>query len=448
MNYSDIPNVNALLALPALQNVSHAWAIEMVRICTSAVREQIAAGVLTHIWTHEEWNHALNSTIEEHNRLRYSPVINATGIVVHTNLGRAPLAREVVEYMATVSQYTDLELRLSDGKRGGRLEGIRHKLCSITGAEDALVVNNNAAAVLLILSAIAAHKDVVVSRGELVEIGGSFRVPDVIQQGGAVLREVGCTNRLHLRDIESVLSSDTGAILRVHTSNYRIVGFTSRPTRAEVCALASRYQVPVVEDLGSGLLSHAPNVPWKEMLEKEESIERALAEGVDVVCASGDKLLGGVQAGLIVGRKKWIEACRRHPLYRALRLDKMILAGLEATLQVHMEGRSQQLPVWRYLERSAEECRLIALEVAEGFDFAEVVPSSSLVGGGALPDRTLDTWAVRISHVDVDEVSCRLRVGKPAVMARVHKNAIWIDVRTVDSSQVIALRKRLSEVLS
>ena len=345
MNYSDIPNVNALLALPALQNVSHAWAIEMVRICTSAVREQIAAGVLTHIWTHEEWNHALNSTIEEHNRLRYSPVINATGIVVHTNLGRAPLAREVVEYMATVSQYTDLELRLSDGKRGGRLEGIRHKLCSITGAEDALVVNNNAAAVLLILSAIAAHKDVVVSRGELVEIGGSFRVPDVIQQGGAVLREVGCTNRLHLRDIESVLSSDTGAILRVHTSNYRIVGFTSRPTRAEVCALASRYQVPVVEDLGSGLLSHAPNVPWKEMLEKEESIERALAEGVDVVCASGDKLLGGVQAGLIVGRKKWIEACRRHPLYRALRLDKMILAGLEATLQVHMEGRSQQLPV-------------------------------------------------------------------------------------------------------
>ena len=448
MNYSDIPNVNDLLALPALQNVSHAWATDIVRVCTNAVRGQIAAGILTHTWTHEEWNQALSSTIEERENLRYSPVINATGIVVHTNLGRAPLAKEVVEYMTTISQYTDLELRLTDGKRGGRLEGIRQKLCAITGAEDALVVNNNAAAVLLILSAIASNKEVVVSRGELVEIGGSFRVPDVIQQGGAILREVGCTNRLHLRDIESVLSAETGAILRVHTSNYRIVGFTSRPTRSDVCGLASRHQIPVVEDLGSGLLAHAPNVPWKEMLEREESIANALTEGVDVVCASGDKLLGGVQAGLIVGKKKWIEACRRHPLYRALRLDKMILAGLEATLQVHIEGRSHQLPVWRYLERTAEECRLMAIEVAEGFPFAEVVPSSSLVGGGALPERALDTWAVRISHDDVEDVARRLRIGNPAVMARIQKNAIWIDVRTVDPSQVNALRGRLSEFLS
>lgn len=447
MKYSDIPNVNTLLGLPALEEVPSTWATEMVRYCTQFVRSQIAMGAIENPWTLEEWNQALNSTRAQHQQLRYRPVINATGIVVHTNLGRAPLAQEVVEYMATVSQYTDLELRLTDGKRGGRLEGIRQKLCSITGAEDALVVNNNAAAVLLILSAISADKEVVVSRGELVEIGGSFRVPDVIQQGGAILREVGCTNRLHLRDIEAVLSPETGAILRVHTSNYRIVGFTSRPERRDVCALASNYQVPVVEDLGSGLLAHAPNVPWKSMLEREESIANALLEGVDVVCASGDKLLGGVQAGLIVGRKKWIDMCRKHPLYRALRLDKVILAGLEATLQMHLEGRCHELPAWEYLERSNEQCKHLALEIAEGLEGVEVTPSVSFVGGGALPDQALDTWAIRISNVDVEKVAHLLRVGQPAIMARVQKNAIWLDVRTVSRADIFKLQTRLREVL-
>ena len=272
------------------------WFVTVQRKCVL-----LAEGTIDHVWTLEDWNKAMNNTIQQH-QLRYRPVINATGIVVHTNLGRAPLAQEVVSYMTTVSQYTDLELRLKDGKRGGRLEGIRQKLCSMTGAEDALVVNNNAAAVLLILSAIAANKEVVVSRGELVEIGGSFRIPDVIQQGGAILREVGCTNRLHLREIEAALSTETGAIFTL-TPNYRIVGFTSRPERSDVCALASRYQIPVVEDLGSGLLVQAPDVPWKEMLEREESIANALAGGVDVVCASGDKLLGGAQFGLIVAAR-------------------------------------------------------------------------------------------------------------------------------------------------
>jgi L-seryl-tRNA(Ser) seleniumtransferase len=448
MNYSDIPNVNTLLALPALGNISSVWATEIVRHCTEGVRRQLAKGVITHVWTLEDWNKALTNTLKQHQQLRYRPVINATGIVVHTNLGRAPLAQEVVSYMTAMSQYTDLELRLTDGKRGGRLEGIRQKLCAMTGAEDALVVNNNAAAVLLILSAIAANKEVVVSRGELVEIGGSFRIPDVIQQGGAILREVGCTNRLHLRDIEAVLSTETGAILRVHTSNYRIVGFTSRPDRKDVCALGSRYQVPVVEDLGSGLLVHAPDVPWKDMLEREESIANALAEGVDVVCASGDKLLGGVQAGLIVGRKKWIEKCRQHPLYRALRLDKMMLAGLEATLQMHLEGRSHELPAWEYLERSAEQCKQLALDVADGFEGVDVVSSVSFVGGGALPDQTLDTWAIRISNVDVEKTAHLLRVGEPAIMARVQKNAVWLDVRTVSRSDISDLRTRLREVLA
>ena len=448
MKYSDIPNVNRLLASPAVEDLNSSWAVELIRRFTTEVRIKIQAGHLQKTWSEADWDQHLANFITENKQLRYRSVINATGIVVHTNLGRAPLHSGVLEYMHSVGGYTDLELRLETGKRGGRVEGIRRKLCQMTGAEDALVVNNNAAAVLLILSAISSGKEVVVSRGELVEIGGSFRVPDVIQQGGAILKEVGCTNRLHLHDIEQVIHEGTGAILRVHTSNYRVVGFTSSPSRVEICQLAQEHNVPVVEDLGSGLLREAPNVPWKEELEREESISKALDQGGDVVCASGDKLLGGVQAGLILGRKKWIDKCRKHPLYRALRLDKIILAGLEATLQLHIEGRSNELPVWEYLQRTKEECHRLALIISEGIDGLNVEASHSLVGGGALPERQLDTWAVIIRDVNVDELAKKLRVGSPAVMVRVQQKAIWLDVRTIAESQIASLRERLKEVMS
>ena len=448
MKYSDIPNVNRLLASPAVEGLNSSRAVELIRQFTTEVRTKIQAGYLQETWSEADWDQQLSNFVTENKRLRYRSVINATGIVVHTNLGRAPLNADVLNYMQSIGGYTDLELRLETGKRGGRIEGIRRKLCEMTGAEDALVVNNNAAAVLLILSAIASGQEVVVSRGELVEIGGSFRVPDVIQQGGAILKEVGCTNRLHLRDIEQVIHDKTGAILRVHTSNYRVVGFTSSPSRVEVCQLAHEHNVPVVEALGSGLLREAPNVPWKEELEREESISKAIEQGVDVVCASGDKLLGGVQAGLILGRKKWIDKCRKHPLYRALRLDKMILAGLEATLQLHIEGRSHELPVWEYLQRTKEECRRLALSISEGIDGLNIEASHSLVGGGALPERQLDTWAITIRNVNVDDLAKKLRMGSPAVMVRVQHKAIWLDVRTVAETQVESLRGRLKEVLS
>ncbi len=447
MNYSDIPNVNQLLQLPALQNLEHDWAKSIIQSVLHRVRSQIQHQQITEHWSMEDWNQHVFNERQRRSQKRYRSVINATGIVVHTNLGRAPLAQEVVEYMQEASGYTDLELRLEDGKRGGRLAGIRHKLCQMTGAEDALVVNNNAAAVLLILSAISANKEVVVSRGELVEIGGSFRVPDVIQQGGARLREVGCTNRLHLRDIEAVLNEDTGAILRVHTSNYRVVGFTSKPSRAEVCQLAQRHHVPVVEDLGSGLLRTAPDVPWKEELEREESIAHAIAQGVDVVCASGDKLLGGMQAGLIVGRKKWIEQCRQHPLYRALRLDKVVLAGLEATLQMHIEGRSNELPVWAFLQRTAVECKEYAQQIASVHPSLKIQPSHSLVGGGALPERRLDTWAVVLNDLEAEKLAKALRTGTPAIMGRIQQGAVWLDMRTVAKDQVPLLQDRLRELL-
>ena len=453
MDFSDIPNVNRLLQLPALASLETSWKTTLIRQLCEQVRGRIKAGQLSEDWTIEDWNIAAEQILLERRERRYHRVINATGVVVHTNLGRAPLADEVVAYMAETARYTDLELQLEDGKRGGRISGIREKLCALTGAEDALVVNNNAAAVLLALSVVAQQKEVVISRGEMVEIGGSFRIPDVIQQGGAFLKEVGCTNRVHLSDYERGFSEETGAILRVHTSNYRIIGFTARPERSELCQLAKAHNVPVVEDLGSGLLSRAPNVPWKEVLEREESIQRAIAEGVDLVCASGDKLLGGVQAGLIVGSAKWVQACRSHPLYRAFRLDKMMLAGLEATLQIHVEGRAATLPVWTYLERTAEECRTLAETLASGLSGVSVQALESQVGGGALPEHSLPTWGVKLDPLcfgcsNVETLAKALRLGTPAVMGRIHHNSVVLDVRTVSESELQELHSRLKELLT
>lgn len=438
MQFSDIPNVNQLLSLSIFDGVSTEWATHIVRLCTDAVRRQIRTGTLTEVWSLDDWAECLDSKRKELSQGRYQRVINATGIVVHTNLGRAPLSEEVLQYMTQVSQYTDLELQLQTGKRGGRISGIREKLCQLTGAEDALVVNNNAAAVLLVLSVVASGREVIVSRGELVEIGGSFRVPDVIQQGGAILREVGCTNRTRVSDFADALSDDTGAILRVHPSNYQIVGFTERADRRELSDLAKMHNVPLIDDLGSGLLHRAPNVPWRKELEREESMAEAIRAGVDLVCASGDKLLGGVQAGLIVGRADLIEQCRRHPLYRALRLDKMILAGLEATLQIHLEGRASDLPVWQYLERTQEECRLLAEDLMQRMSRPDVTMRKdvSLVGGGASPDRVLPTWVIEISTANPEGVSHALRTGSPAIMTRIRRDHIVLDLRTVDATDL------------
>ena len=447
MNYTDIPNINRLLELSSLTDVEPQWALELSRAATELVRQGIQEGSIDSSWTMKQWNDCIGFLKIQRSQKRYRPVINATGIVVHTNLGRAPLSPEVVEYMMEVSGYTDLELRLKDGKRGGRLDGIRSKLRTLTGAEDALVVNNNSAAVLLVLSTLATNKEVVVSRGELVEIGGSFRIPDVIQQGGATLKEVGCTNRTRVADFESVLSEHTGAILRVHPSNYRIIGFAERPSRTELSQLAKSRGIPLVDDLGSGLLRHAPNVPWKEELEREESIALAIEQGVDLVCASGDKLLGGVQSGLIVGRADLVERCRKHPLYRALRLDKLMLAGLEATLQMHLQSRSSQLLTWKFLERTKFECRELATQLAEGLPMVTIRESYSMVGGGALPERKLSTWVVAIQSKSANDLAMKLRTGHPAIMTRIHKASVFLDVRTLLEKEIPLVRKRLLELL-
>lgn len=445
MQYSEIPNVNQLLELPVFEDVGKAWATHIVRVATAEVRDKIRSGQLRATWTLSDWTALLTEVKIRLSTRRYQKVINATGIVVHTNLGRAPLATEVVDYMMSVTQYTDLELSLDTGTRGGRISGIRDKICQITGAEDALVVNNNAAAVLLTLSAVASGKEVVVSRGELVEIGGSFRIPNVIQQGGAILKEVGCTNRTRVADFAAGITDNTGALLRVHPSNYQIVGFTERANRRELAQLAEQHGLPLIDDLGSGLLVRAPDVPWKRQLEEEESIAGAIQDGVSLVCASGDKLLGGVQAGLIVGRADLVSRCRQHPLYRALRLDKVMLAGLEATLQIHLEERSSELPVWRYLERTPEDCLVLAEQLVSGLPEAglSVQAGESLVGGGASPDRVLPTWTVVVQTDSPNELAYALRTGSPAIMTRIQNDAVVLDMRTIEKGELPDLQKSL-----
>jgi L-seryl-tRNA(Ser) seleniumtransferase len=362
-------------------------------------------------------------------------VINATGVVIHTNLGRAPLPPEAAARVAEVAaSYTNLELDLSTGQRGDREVHAESRLRRILGAESTVVVNNNAAAVLLAVNTFAEGREVLVSRGELVEIGGSFRIPDVLRKGGARLREVGTTNRTRLADYRSALGPETGLILKVHPSNFRMVGFTESPGLLELVALGRSAGVPVVEDLGSGLLE-----PLPPPLHEEPVAGASLEAGVDVVTFSGDKLLGGPQAGLAAGRGAAIDAMRRNPLYRALRLDKMTVAALDAVLAEHEAGRSAAVPVPKMLAASAADVRARAEAVAAALRRAQprlevtVVDGASAVGGGAAPAVELETALLAVAHPSLgpDRLAATLRAGRPAILGRVADGRLMLDLRTV-----------------
>jgi L-seryl-tRNA(Ser) seleniumtransferase len=372
-------------------------------------------------------------------------VINATGVIINTNLGRAPLSAAALAAAADIGAgYSNLEYDLEPGARGSRHRLVEERLCELTGAEAALVVNNNAAAVLLILSALASGRDVIISRGELVEIGGGFRVPDVLRQSGARLVEVGTTNRTRLDDYARAIGPDTALILLVHPSNYRIVGFTEAPARAELAALARRHHLPLVEDLGSGCLLDTSR--WG--LEHAPTPRESLAAGCALVCFSGDKLLGGPQAGVIVGKRRYLGQIARHPLLRAMRVDKLTLAALGATLRAYHAGTAESaIPVWRMIGLPADALRARAEGWAtrlraQGI-VAEVHVGSSTVGGGSLPGETLPTFlcALRAPEGarDISQYAARLRTGEPAVVARVSRNWLLLDPRTVDPGEELML---------
>jgi L-seryl-tRNA(Ser) seleniumtransferase len=429
----ELPSVDELAA--RLEGVPHALAVTAARAVIGARRSALAAGLAT---SSEDLEPAARDWLAAAGRPSLRRVINATGVIVHTNLGRAPLASAAAAAAAFVAEgYSNLEYDLEQGERGSRQVHVESLLRELTGAEAALVVNNCAAAVLLAAAALAAGRELVVSRGQLVEIGGSFRVPDVVAQSGARLVEVGTTNRTRLSDYERVIGPDTAAVMRAHQSNFRTLGFVEEVQIEELCGLG----VPVIDDIGSGAL--AERVPE---LADEPPVRRSVEAGCAVTCFSGDKLLGGPQAGLMVGTSDAIERCRKQPLARALRIDKLSLAALEATLRVYRDPASalRELPVLRMLTAGEEElaarAELMRSTLADSGVDAQVISAAAKVGGGALPLLELagPVCAVDPAPLSLDELAGRLRAGEPPVVGRARQGWLLLDPRTLDDGDARA----------
>jgi L-seryl-tRNA(Ser) seleniumtransferase len=412
MELRDLPSVDELV-----RGVDDPLAVDAARSVIARARQEIRAGV-------EPGDLAARLTreLEAARRPSLRRVLNATGVIVHTNLGRAPLAEEAIARVHDVARgYSNLELDLEDGVRGSRQDHLASLVRRLTGAQASLVVNNNAAAVLLALAALAEGREVIVSRGELVEIGDGFRIPDVLARSGARLVEVGTTNRTRAADYERAIGPDTALVLRVHQSNFRLVGFTELPRLDEVAAVAHAHELPLVDDLGSGALGDLPGEP---------SARESLAAGADLVCFSGDKLLGGPQAGIVAGRADLVERLRRHPLQRALRIDKLTLAALEGTLLLHLDAPGR-IPVLRMLAEDAPAVRARAERLA-ALTGATVEETVARVGGGALPLSELPSFACALDQ----SLAAPLRAGEPPVIGIVRDGKLLLDCRTLADDEL------------
>lgn len=435
-----LPSIDELLVRPSLlarvAGQPRPVVVAAAREAVARVRARLLAGEDVAL-TDADFEAALTDVAGP--RLR--PVINATGVVLHTNLGRAPLAVAAVERIAQVARgYANLELDLDNGERGSRYEPVVGLLRSLTGAEAALVVNNCAAAVVLALSALASGMEAIVSRGELVEIGGGFRVPDVMRQSGATLVEVGTTNRTRLRDYEAALTERTGVLVKVHRSNFAIVGFSEEASVRELAGLAAGRGVPLMVDLGSGAL-----VPLHgEGLSQEPTVASVVSAGADVVAFSGDKLLGGPQAGILVGRRAVIDRLAAHPLNRALRVDKLTVAALEATLALYRDGVADEAVPTRAMIQARPEVleararRLAGLLSAAGLR-CRLVRAEGKVGGGSMPLAVLPSWAVALEGGRAEAWLARLRAGAPPVIGRIEDDEVWLDVRCVADGELEVL---------
>ncbi len=446
-----LPSVDKLLRLPAAydlaQRYGHALMTDALRHTLDQTRQAILDGrahtpmPATLVQNAREW-------LEELAAPTLRPVINATGVIVHTNLGRAPLSQAAMTAVQAIAAgYNTLEFNLETGKRGSRAVHAEQLLTRITGAEAAAAVNNNAAAVLLMLTALCQGKEVIISRGQLVEIGGGFRVPDVMAQSGAKLVEVGATNRTHLRDYARAISENTAAILVAHHSNYKIIGFTTEPSLAELAELAHENGIPLLFDQGSGALLDA----GRYGLEPEPTVLDGLEAGCDVVAFSGDKLLGGPQAGILVGQEPLIQRLKKHPLARAVRADKMALAALSATLLPYLTVQAEaEIPVWHMLAYPLAEleatARAWADQLAEAGLAARVTDGFSTVGGGSLPGTELPTKLVAIQQPNVENLAARLRQRPLPVIGRIQADELLIDPRTVLPEQEEALLQALVAV--
>jgi L-seryl-tRNA(Ser) seleniumtransferase len=474
-DFRSIPSIDQLRQRPSIRALETRFGDEAtvgaLRAGAAAVREAMAGGdasVATDALVVARIEALARARLDREFQPTLAPVINATGVVLHTNLGRAPLASSAIDRVSRIARgYSSLEYDLGRGARGRRDVHAEALLCRLTGAEAAVVVNNNAAATMIVLAALAAGREVIVSRGELVEIGGGFRVPDVMAQSGAVLREVGTTNKTRAADYAAAITERTALILRVHPSNFRIEGFTERPALAELVTLGRKFNIPVAEDLGSGYLgpgsgpgsdrgqtgvrprSGPGSDPLDALAAGEPSVPATVAAGIDLCCFSGDKLLGGPQAGIIVGRAEIIERVRTHPLMRALRVDKMTYAALEATLAEYAAGRAATtIPVQRMLTMTADHIRgraealAAAVNAIDGWR-ATLVPGASAIGGGSAPGVELPTWLVAIEKdaLTADALETGLRHLTPPVIARIERDTVVLDLRTVfptEDTQLVA----------
>ena len=439
----NIPSVNELLENPSLKNlvdkVSHHVVVSEVRTFLDTLRTDLQQKASElNVPTVGELADRIATWIVTDQKPTLQPVINATGILLHTGLGRSPLVDEAIEEIEKVSRgYASVEVDLDSGQRSQRILAVEKLLRELTGAEAALVVNNNAGATLLALAALAKGKEVIVSRGQLVEIGGSYRLPEVMEVSGAILREVGTTNKTRIGDYENAIGEETGALLKVHPSNYVVTGFTSEASLPELVALGRQHDLPVIDDIGSGAL-----VDFQQFgLAGEPIATESLAQGADVVLFSGDKLLGGPQCGIIVGKKELITKITKHPLTRALRVDKMTLASLAATLRLYRdpEVAGEAIPLLRLLGTSAENLKnraeRLAPRIAEmpAIATAEIVADHAYLGGGSVPSQQLPTWCIALTPNErsVDELAGELRTADRAIFGWIQQDRLLLDLRAV-----------------
>ena len=440
-----IPQVDAVLREPDVEAVAGAWGPALARrlVNLEIERERESARKGNQPGDARAVAARVAARAAELDARRLRRVINATGVVLHTNLGRAPLSTAAAQAARAAFGYLNLEYDLTSGERATRAPVAAVLLAALTGAESALVVNNNAGALLLALGALARGREVVVSRGELIEIGGEFRLPEIMEASGALLREVGTTNRTHTRDYKRALGDKTALVLKVHPSNYQVVGFTKEPPLAEILAVAHESGVSVLYDTGSGLLQVDGRLPG------EPDAASAIAAGCDLVCFSGDKLLGGPQAGVLVGRRVLIEACRRSPIARAVRADKMTLAAMEATTLAHARGEALEIPTARAIAAPVDEIRVRAERLAGALPQGEAStrPGESVTGGGSLPGQTLQTVLVAVAHPRPNDLAAALRANNPPVVGRVEDGLLVVDLRTVAPHDDLALTAALQAAL-
>ena len=456
-----IPSIDRLLQNDNVRSIITKSSLELVTYLLRSIIEDYRYQVLNREattiqpLTEEDVIEVLQKKSNNFIGMNLKHVINGTGTVLHTNLGRALFSEEMKDsFFEVLSNYSNLELDLATGKRGSRYSHLVDKIKFLTGAEDALVVNNNAAAVLLTLSSIAKGKEVIVSRGELVEIGGAFRIPDVMEQSGACLVDVGTTNKTHLRDYEENIREETGALLKVHTSNYKIIGFTKEVTLEELVNLSKEKDLPVIEDLGSGVLINLE----KYGLTHEPTVQESVKAGADVITFSGDKLLGGPQAGIIVGKKKWIDKMKKNPLTRAFRIDKMTVASLEMILSYYLQENSiiRKIPSLEMLTQSYESLfskaetlkNIIKTECGDAVNIS-TKKDYSQVGGGSLPLEKLETEVVviELQNKSISTIENSLREAKIPIIPRIHKESLILDPRTIKEKDFAYIGTTLNQIL-